>query len=76
MTTACAGSTITFGSGLTNPITLASRLRIDDDLTLQGPGAANLAISGANKTRLFFIGGPGKHHVVDAGERPRRRGEQ
>ena len=57
VTTACAGSTITFGSGLTNPITLASRLRIDDDLTLQGPGAANLAISGANKTRLFFIGG-------------------
>jgi MBG domain (YGX type)/FG-GAP-like repeat len=57
VTTACAGSTITFGSGLTNIITLASRLRIDDDLTLQGPGAANLAISGANKTRLFFVGG-------------------
>jgi len=57
VTTACAGSTISFTSGLTNPITLASRLRIDDDLTLQGPGAANLAISGANKTRLFFIGG-------------------
>ena len=57
VTTACFGSTITFGSGLTNPITLVSRLRIDDDLTLQGPGAANLAISGANKTRLFFVGG-------------------
>src|SRR5271156_3400689 len=43
--------------GLTILITLASRLRIDDDLTLQGPGAASLAISGANKTRLFFVGG-------------------
>src|SRR5271156_4536055 len=57
VTNACVGSTITFASGLTSLITLASRLRIDDDLTLQGPGAASLAISGANKTRLFFIGG-------------------
>src|SRR5207249_2337881 len=54
---ACAGSTITFQSGVSSTITLASRLRIDDDLTIQGPGAGSLAIDGNNATRLLFIGG-------------------
>jgi hypothetical protein len=55
---ACGGSTITFTSGLTSPITLSSgRMRIDDNLTIQGPGASNLAVDGGGTTRLFFIGG-------------------
>src|SRR5207302_10151754 len=39
------------------PIKLNSRLRIDDSLTIQGPGASSLAIDGQSTTRLFFIGG-------------------
>jgi len=59
---ACAGSTITFASGLTSPIALTpdnfnGRLRIDDSLNIQGPGAGSLAIDGGGATRLFFIGG-------------------
>ncbi|HUE22021.1 MAG TPA: hypothetical protein VMQ86_10085 [Bryobacteraceae bacterium] len=59
---ACTGSTITFSSGLTSPIALMpdsfdGRLRIDDSLNIQGPGAGILAIDGGGATRLFFIGG-------------------
>ncbi len=53
---ACAGSTITFQSGLSSPIILVNRLRIDDNLTIEGPGASSLAIDGRSATRLFFIG--------------------
>jgi YVTN family beta-propeller protein len=53
---ACAGSTITFQSGLGSPITLVNRLRIDDSLTINGPGANVLAIDGGGAARLFFIG--------------------
>jgi hypothetical protein len=53
---ACAGSTIDL-SALTGKITLSSRLRLDDSLTIKGPGANSLAIDGGGSTRLFFIGG-------------------
>ena len=68
---ACAGSTIDL-TQLTGTIQLfnqvsnqfnSGRLRIDDDLTIVGPGAGSLAIDGGNApspghgTRLFFIGG-------------------
>jgi hypothetical protein len=58
---ACAGSTINL-TALTGTITLGSRLRIDDNLTISGPGASSLALDGGNTaspghgTRLFFIG--------------------
>ncbi|HUE03259.1 MAG TPA: Ig-like domain repeat protein, partial [Bryobacteraceae bacterium] len=53
---ACAGSTIDL-TGLNGTITLANgRLRIDDNLTINGPGASALAIDGGKTTRLFFIG--------------------
>jgi hypothetical protein len=52
---ACGGSTIDL-THLTGAITLGSRLRIDDSLTINGPGAASLAIDGGKTTRLFFIG--------------------
>jgi hypothetical protein len=54
---ACAGSTITFASGVTSTISVANRMRIDDNLTIQGPGAGNLAVDGGNATRLFYVGG-------------------
>ncbi len=55
VTNACAGSTITFASGL-GSIKLGSRLRIDDNLSIQGPGSNSLSIDGQGTTRLFFIG--------------------
>ncbi|HZU25955.1 MAG TPA: hypothetical protein VFA04_10555 [Bryobacteraceae bacterium] len=54
--TACAGSTIDL-TALSETITLGSRIRIDDLLTINGPGAGTLAIDGGGVTRLFFIGG-------------------
>ncbi len=55
---ACAGSTITFASSVSGEtISLANRLRIDDNLTIQGPGASSLAVDGGSATRLFYIGG-------------------
>jgi hypothetical protein len=52
---ACAGSTIDL-TALSGTITLGSRLRVDDNLTIKGPGASSLALDGGQSTRLFFIG--------------------
>ncbi len=54
---ACRGGTISFSSSVVSPIRLTRRLRIEDDLLIAGPGAANLAIDGQGLTRLFFIHG-------------------
>jgi hypothetical protein len=53
---ACTGSTITFANTVISPITLASELSIDENLTIQGPGAGSLTISGNNSVRVFNIG--------------------
>ena len=50
------GSTIAL-TNLSGTISLSSRMRIDDSLTIVGPGANSLAINGQNQTRIFFIGG-------------------
>jgi CSLREA domain-containing protein len=47
--------TITFASGLTGTITLSNTLEITSSMTIQGPGAEDLAISGDNTVRVFFI---------------------
>ncbi len=57
---ASSGETIIFT--VTGTITLTSgELVIDKDLTIQGPGATQLTISGNNASRAFFInpGAPG-----------------
>ncbi|MDX6578050.1 MAG: hypothetical protein QOE96_4003, partial [Blastocatellia bacterium] len=51
---ACAGSTITF-NGVVSPITLASELAINKALTIQGPGASMLTISGNTAVRVFNV---------------------
>jgi uncharacterized repeat protein (TIGR01451 family) len=53
---ACSGATITFTAGLASPITLtSSQLVIDKNLTITGPGASLLTISGNNARRVFNI---------------------
>ncbi|MFO0808472.1 MAG: right-handed parallel beta-helix repeat-containing protein [Gemmataceae bacterium] len=48
--------TITFNAGVTGTITLTSgELSIMDDLTITGPGAANLTINGNNAGRVFNV---------------------
>jgi CSLREA domain-containing protein len=50
--------TITFASGVTGTITLAlGQLTIDSsyDLTIAGPGAGALAVSGADSSRVFAV---------------------
>ncbi len=53
---AASGDTINFG--ITGTITLTSgELAITKNLTISGPGAANLAISGNNASRVFYVNG-------------------
>lgn len=51
---AASGDTINF-TGLAGTITLASELLIDKSLTITGPGAGVLTISGNNAVRVFHI---------------------
>jgi len=56
ITSASPGDTIVFSSGLTGTITLASALpAINANLTIQGPGAGSLTISGNNAVTVFTI---------------------
>jgi hypothetical protein len=45
-----------FANSVVSPIVLASELAIDKNLTIQGPGANLLTISGNNASRVFNIG--------------------
>jgi CSLREA domain-containing protein len=49
---------ITFAQGLTGAITVQSELAITVPLTITGPGARSLAISGGGTTRIFNIDVP------------------
>src|SRR5438067_13661342 len=54
---AAGADTILFGSGVTGTITLTSgQLSITGDLTITGPGANRLTVSGNNASRVFQIG--------------------
>jgi hypothetical protein len=65
---ACAGSTITFANTVVSPITLTSgELAIDANLTIQGPGADVLTISGGNSSRVFNVGSVNDANVTISG---------
>ena len=49
------GDTIIFATDVSGTITLAGELYIDKNLTIKGPGAGKLAVSGNNRSRVFFI---------------------
>lgn len=50
-----AGDTINFGPGVVGKINLTSQLYITTSLTIQGPGASQLAIDGGGYSRVFEI---------------------
>ena len=55
-----SGDTITFDPGIlpgTITLTSGSYLIVDKDLTIDGPGASDLAIDGNNASRVFLISG-------------------
>src|SRR5579871_3138518 len=55
---ASSGDTIDFQSGLSSPITLTGgELAISKNLTISGPGAAVLAVSGSHSSRIFKVTG-------------------
>jgi hypothetical protein len=58
------GAAITFARNLHGTITLTSELEIDHDLTISGPGASQLTISGGDKTRVFYLGGTTSIHIT------------
>lgn len=52
--------TILFQNGLTGTIILSgSHLPITSDITITGPGARNLSVSGNNASRVFVVSGSG-----------------
>src|SRR6185369_13551213 len=53
---AAGADVITFQSGLSGTITLTTgELDLYDSVDIQGPGAATLAVSGNNASRVFYI---------------------
>ncbi len=51
------GDTVDFARGLHGSITLASELPVSGSVTINGPGANHLAISGDGGNRIFDISG-------------------
>ena len=52
---AAGADVITFQAGLTGTITLATQLDVTGSVDIQGPGAAVLAVSGNQVTRVFYL---------------------
>ncbi len=42
-------------TGISGTITLASQLTVSDNVTINGPGASSLTVSGDNAVRVFYI---------------------
>jgi len=59
-----SGDTIVFSPGLTGTITLTSTLMINQNVTIQGPGAGNLTISGANQVAVFVVNSAGTNASI------------
>jgi len=53
---ASPGATITFAGSVTGTITLTATLQINKNLTITGPGAGQLTVSGNNLYRVFTFG--------------------
>jgi hypothetical protein len=62
---ASGANTIKFAGGLHGTITLASEIAITSSLTIDGPGANQLTVSGGNTTRVFDVSGSATHLAID-----------
>jgi predicted outer membrane repeat protein len=61
---AAGADNVVFQAGLTGTITLTGgEIGISDSLTITGPGAASLAVSGNNASRVFYLYNKGE--VID-----------
>ncbi len=59
-----AGGTVTFAPGLSGTIVLANQLEIDKNLTIEGPGARALTVSGNDAARVFHVSGTGVEATI------------
>src|SRR5262249_26470433 len=58
--------TIAFRPGLSGTITLRTgQLTLTDDVTIDGPGALRLAVSGNDQSRVFEVSGAGTDVFLD-----------
>lgn len=63
---AAGADTVLFQAGVTGTITLTSgRLDVSDSVTITGPGAASLAVSGNNASQVFYIWSGAAGNVID-----------
>src|SRR5437660_6135535 len=56
---------INFAHSLHGTISLGSELNITQDLTIDGPGADRITVSGRGRTRIFNISGTTTHAAID-----------
>jgi len=54
---AASGDTITFAAGLTGTINLDSFIEISTNVTISGPGASTIAVSGQDSSGVFIVDG-------------------
>src|SRR4051812_4807390 len=52
-----AADVVRFAGNLHGTLTLSSEIAITNDLTIDGPGAAKITVSGGGTTRLFDVSG-------------------
>ncbi|MBM3660881.1 MAG: hypothetical protein FJW95_15465 [Actinobacteria bacterium] len=62
---AADGDTIVFQAGLTGTITLDDEINIDTSVTINGPGADVITVSGGDTDRIFEIDGPSNATRLD-----------
>jgi hypothetical protein len=52
---AAAGDTIVFAPGLSGPVTPSATLTVANNVTIQGPGAGVISVSGGGANQVFHI---------------------
>jgi hypothetical protein len=62
---ASGADTIRFAPGLHGTIPLTSEIAITSTLTIDGPGAAKITVSGTNSTRVFKVSGASTHLSIN-----------
>src|SRR5439155_17894431 len=60
-----AADTIRFANGLHGTIPLGSEIAITSSLTIDGPGANQITVSGGNATRVFSVSGSNSVTIDD-----------